>query len=227
MKRLILAITFLVGHVNLLLAQETKMLGTGVVFAKFDFKNIKILNNDGSVSIKIDQTAGGELKVSYAEPLKKDEFLKSLKVYYPYYSKEHDKYKTPLPEISIRAYYPDYTIIVFDAIKNGEGYRVFINGVWKTLRPTKAIEYQEWASYMKRIYVTGNKIHPVYKNASNKSQVISDSAEYSYKVLEVKGDWIKVQCSKECEGCPDGKVLSGWIKWKSKGTILINLSYAC
>lgn len=227
MKSIIIAVAVLLTQLNLLYAQETKMLGTGVVFAKDDFKDINVLNTDGSLSVKITQTSGGEIKVSYTKPVQQNELLSSIKAYYPYYSLKHDKYKSPLPKLSIRAFYPDENVVVFDASKDNNGYKVFINGVWKVIKPTKGIEYQDWASYMKKVYVKANKTRPLHKEASTKSAVISDNVEYSYKVLEVKGNWIRVECSQECEGCPDNKVLRGWIKWKDNQVIIIDLFYAC
>lgn len=227
MKSIIIAVAFVFTQLSLLYAQETKMLGTGVVFAKDEFKDINVFDRDGSLSVKISQTSGGELKVIYIKPAQQNELISSIKAYYPYYSLQHDKYKTPLPKISIRAFYPDENVVVFDAIKSNTGYKVFVNGVWKEVKPTRGIEYQDWASYMKKVYVKANKKHPLNKEANIKSPVISDNAEYSYKVLEVKGDWIRVECSQECEGCPDNKILKGWIKWKDNQVIIVDLFYAC
>jgi len=227
MKSIIIAVALILSQLSLLYAQETKMLGTGVVFAKDEFKDINVLNTDGTLSLKISQTSGGELKVIYTKPIQQNELLNSIKTYYPYYSLQHDKYKTSLPKLSIRAFYPDENVVVFDAIKSNNCYKVFVNGVWKVVKASKGIEYQDWASYMKKVYVKANKAHPLNKEANIKSSVISDNAEYSYKVLEVKGDWIKVECSQECEGCPDNKVLRGWIKWKDRQVIIIDLFYAC
>jgi len=227
MKSLIISVAVLLTQLSVLHAQQTKMLGTGVVFAKDEFKDIRVLNNDGSLSLKISQTPGGEVNVTYTKPVQQNEVLNSIKSYYPYYSIKHDKYKTPLPKVSIRAFYPDESIVVFDAVKSGDAYKVFVNGAWKTVKPTKGIEYQDWCVYMKRIYVKADKQHPLYKEANNKSPVVSDNKDYSYKVLEVKGDWIRVQCSQECEGCPENKIVKGWIKWKDKESIIIDLYYAC
>lgn len=66
MKGLIITIALMIVDSNLLFAQETKMLGTGVVFAKDEFKEISVLNIDGSNYVKLIQTSGGEIKVSYS-----------------------------------------------------------------------------------------------------------------------------------------------------------------
>ncbi|MFD0766138.1 hypothetical protein ACFQZI_14840 [Mucilaginibacter lutimaris] len=227
MKRLMIIVTLLVIQANLLLAQETKMLGTGVVFAQDEFKDINVLNSTGSLYVKLTQTSGGEIKTTYSQPVQQSVLINSIKSNYPYYALKHDKYKIPLPKLSIRAFYPDASVIVFDAIKVDNGYKIFVNGDWKIIKPTRAIQYQDWATYMKRVYVKANKVHPLYKDCSTKSMIVSDDVENSYKVLEVKGDWIRVQCSQECEGCPDNKILRGWIKWRDKNTIIIDLFYSC
>lgn len=227
MKGLIITIALLIVESNLLFAQETKMLGTGVVFAKDEFKEISVLNIDGSNYVKLIQTSGGEIKVSYSQPVQQSELINSIKANYPYYYLKHEKYKTSLPRLSIRAFYTDESVVVFDAVKVNNIYKVFINGSWKIIKQSKGVEYQDWVSYMKRVYIKTNKTHPLYKESNVKSTVISDNVEYSYKVLEVKGDWINVECSKECEGCPDNKVLRGWIKWKDNNIIIIDLFYAC
>lgn len=223
----LLIIALLIGSVNSLLAQETKMLGTGVVFLKDDFKQIDVLNTDGSNYLRLTQTTGGEIKASYKQPLQQSIFLNSIKVYYPFYYSKHSKYGAPLPKLSIRAFYTDENIIVFDAVKTDNCYKVFINGNWKVIKSNNSVVYEDWSTYIKRVYVKANKQHPLYKGNNEKSVVVSDNIEYSYKILEVKQDWIKVECSEECEGCPDNKILRGWIKWKDKNLILIDLFYAC
>lgn len=228
MKRLIIAVALLVTQANLLLAQNTKMLGTGVVFAQDEFKDINTLNPNGSLYVKLTQTSGGEIKVTYPQPVQQSVLINSIKSNYPSYALEHDKYQIPFPKLSIRAFYPDASVIVFDAIKVDNGYKVFVNGDWKLIKSTRGIQYQDWNNYMKRVYVRADKTHPLYKDCDTKSKIVSDDVENAYKVLEVKGDWIRVQCSQECEGCPDNnKILHGWIKWRDKKSIIIDLLYSC
>ena len=212
---------------NLLFAQETKMLGTGVLLPKNDFKEINSLNSDGSNYLKLVQSLEGEINVSYKKPIPENVILKCVKTYYPYYYLEFTKYRISLPKIAIRAFYTDENVVVFDALKIDKGYKIFINGDWKIVKFNKSVVYEDWPTFIKHIYVTVDKQHPLRKESNEKSMVVSDNDKYSYKVLEVKQDWINVVCSKECEGCPENKILKGWIKWRDKDMILLKLYYAC
>jgi hypothetical protein len=223
----LIVIALLSVSFNSLFAQETKMLGSGVLFPKDDFKEINILNSDRSNYLKLIQSSEGEIKVSYQHPIQESVLLKCVVTYYPYYYLEYTKFRIPLPKIAIRAFYTDENVIVFDALKIDNGYKIFINGNWKIVKFNKSVVYEDWNTYIKRIYVTANKQHPLYKESNEKSLVVNDNDKYSFKVLEVKQDWIKVECSKECEGCPENKILKGWIKWKDKDMIIIKLFYAC
>ena len=54
-----------------------------------------------------------------------------------------------------------------------------------------------------------------------------DYSELSFVCDEISGDWVKVTCNKACEGCIDGKVVTGWIRWKENGKVILKQYYTC
>ena len=223
--RLLIIIIVLIAQESI--AQNSKMLGSGIVFLKSDFKQLKVLNSNGTVYLKLFTNKGGELITEYVFSIQPNEIETTAKMYYPYYYLAHIKYGTPFPKLAIRAFFPDYNIAVFDAVKLKRGYNVFINGSWKYIDLGKSIDYKDWNLFIKQVFVKVDKKYPLYKEDNAKSALVSTCEDYSYKVLEVKGDWIKVTCYNECEGCPKGKILSGWIRWKERDSILLELFYSC
>jgi len=224
MKHLLFII--LVGFSQLVIAQS-KLFTPGVVIANNGFQKINILNDDGSLYLKLYKTNEGEIKLNYLQLERNNSILNSIKAYYPFYYEQYKKYKAPLPQLSIRAFYPDYNIVVFDSkISNGQ-YKVFINGKWKTIKLEKSVSYQTWEAYLKNIYIKADNEHPLYQSNSEHSKVLSKDSNFSYKVIAVNGEWIKVKCSNECEGCVGNKAITGWIRWKNQNMILLNLYYEC
>ena len=134
-------------------------------------------------------------------------------------------------EIAIREYYPDYWIIIFDGypIKDGK-YKVFINDTIYFLEHVEGFTaFEEWETHIKRTFVSTDKFNPIRETPSNKGMIISDLdyENLNFVVLSVNDDWINIECDMYCEGCPDGQLVRGWVKWREGDKLLVKLYYAC
>ena len=226
MKQLILILFFFQACRSS--ATDNRVFSPGVITVNDSFKNLSILNEDGTLYLKIIRDKNGEIKSVYSNDKENGSILKSIKHHYPFYYAKHKKYGVPLPNISIRAFYPDYDIIVLDAFKYKSGYKVFVNGFWKYVKLSPNVSYKTWVNHLiKDIYVVADIKNPVYEKNNLKSRIITSENIYSYKVVRVEGEWIEVECLKECEGCPQNRIQRGWMKWKQGNNILIDLYYSC
>lgn len=210
-------------------AQKSRMLTSGVLIVDSKFSAISILNQDKSQYLKITRSKGGEFYLGYTAKYIPGKTIRNAVIkYYPSYYREYKKYQAPLPAVAIRAFYPDYSILVLDSKKISNGYyQVFVNGRWKKIAKGGSLQYKEWGTFMKQVYVTPNKSNPVYSEKSTNSTVIDMTLDHSFRIIQVSKEWIQVECSEECEGCPKDGRIRGWLKWKQDNELLIDIYYAC
>jgi hypothetical protein len=135
-------------------------------------------------------------------------------------------------KIDILAYYPDYYIMIFHAKALDDGkYLVELNGEEKLIKSQTGLTiYQTPEQYIAECLVDTDKSNPLRKAPNENAPQKSFSGTYDdifFEVTEVKGDWIGVRCLKICEGCPKNVLVSGWLKWRSNGKIIVNVSYVC
>ncbi|MDR0970990.1 MAG: hypothetical protein LBM25_01220 [Bacteroidales bacterium] len=150
------------------------------------------------------------------------------KIYYD--TIELDIKITPDSGLSIREYYPDYNIIIFES--NGlfsNKYEILINNSIYYIEPNQYITFQSWEEHIKNVFVSTNKKNPLRNSPYEESKIIEnlDYDRTNFIVLDVCENWIRVQCDIDCEGCPDNKIVNGWIKWKDNDNLLVKLYYAC
>lgn len=136
-----------------------------------------------------------------------------------------------LKENNILAYYPDYYIIHFEANDEKDAYfPVKIGNSVKYIKKGRYMEYLTWSNYILRSFVVTTDKNPLRIEPKATSKIILDLnySELSFVCNEISGDWVKVSCNAACEGCPDGdKMVSGWIRWRENGKIMLKLYYTC
>lgn len=133
---------------------------------------------------------------------------------------------------NIRAYYPDYSIIVLDSwpVDTFEKYKVIVDGKIRYLsNNVNLTKYVTWESFLYNTFLMTNKNNPLRQSIGDGEPTVSiDSYEdVSFVVEQVKGDWAKVKCNIDCEGCPDMLIVSGWLRWRNQGKLLVELYYSC
>lgn len=133
-----------------------------------------------------------------------------------------------------RAYFPDYSILIFDAFPlENSYYRIRINDSDKIIKHSEGTTiYEDWETHISNSYLTTKSSNPLMKSNSEKSDKLEledrDYKYLSFKVVKVDGEWAKVQCLSECEGCPeDGSTVEGWLRWKIGEKLLVRISYLC
>ena len=132
---------------------------------------------------------------------------------------------------TIREYYPDYSVIVFDGypLENGL-YKVIINNSINFLEHVEGFTiFEKWEDHIQRTFISTCKSNPLREFPSDTSKIISnvDYENSHFTVLKVTEDWIYVECNINCDGCPSGKITSGWTRWKKDNKLVVKLSYTC
>lgn len=132
---------------------------------------------------------------------------------------------------NILTYFPFYFAIHFKAASMGDSsYTVMVGDKYKIIRKGQYTQLLSWPQYILKYLCAADKDNPLRKSPDDNSPEIKNLAydELSFKAIEIKGDWINVRCFFECEGCPESnKKLSGWIRWRKEGEIIIHNYYGC
>jgi hypothetical protein len=153
---------------------------------------------------------------------------KNNSLYLNIYKDENHKMIHPqIDSIAIRAFYPDYDIVIFDANKKANFYQIFINGQEKKINFSEGLKYLDWNEFIGKVYVGVTQKSPLKVSKDKNADVVQNFKQYYYEVIDVKGDWIKVQCWKDCGGCPVDKKIEGWVKWRDENKLLLDLYYIC
>lgn len=131
---------------------------------------------------------------------------------------------------NVLAYYPEYFIIHLkvNAASNSD-YTVQVGKEEKIVKKEKYMEFVSWPEYILRNMATTTQSNPLHQEPNESSKQLEGLRynELSFKCLKVSGDWVQVECNKECEGCVGGKIVSGWIRWKEGNKIILKQKYVC
>jgi hypothetical protein len=213
------------------MAQNGEIISKGVIFFKDKTTFIlpdsfSILNKDGSVNAKIIRI-NDVIDINYNLKSENVKSIEPLKRIYPYYYLENKKYKAPIPNVIVRANYPDFGVFVMDANKISDSiYEVFVDGEWKNLVNHNFI-YCNWDDFLKQLLIKLPKGIHIYSKINIKSKSYLTKSDVIYKAIEVNGDWIKVRCESKCHDCKNTKKNNGWIRWKRGDILLVDLYYVC
>ena len=212
-------------------AQNGEVISKGVLYCKEKTifvlpDSIPIFNKNGSLYAKL-LKQNEVINIHYFEnqiDLKNNKTLKNI---YPYYYNDNSKYNAPIQNIIIRAYYPDYGVFVIDANKsNNNEYEVYINGEWKIIKDNNLL-YKKWEEFIKDVLIKLPDNISLYSQKHTKSKKIKTQKDLSYRVLQVVGDWIKIECNENCEDCNHKHKTKGWVKWKNGNKLIVYLYYVC
>ena len=111
----------------------------------------------------------------------------------------------------------------------GNWYRVIVNSataemLWTNTESIK--KFIPWQTFLKEVSSIdkGDFNLDIKTAASDKSTTIKKiESTDCFKVLEVKGDWIKIKTNTELE-CSESKrpVKTGWIRWRQNNKLTVN-----
>ena len=140
-----------------------------------------------------------------------------------------EPYSTPLKG-NILAYDPDHYVIHFEAGSISDSmYSVKVGAEVKIIPKSKYTAYLSWPEYLKKFSCSAELNNPLRQTAADDAQAIMplNYKELSFNCIDVKGDWVKVTCNAEYEGSPKGKTLTGWLRWRKNGRVILKQQHSC
>lgn len=133
-------------------------------------------------------------------------------------------------KIDIWCYDPEYHLIIFEGFNKVDNrYKVLYNGQWAfiTYLPEITI-YETWETHLQKCSFLTSNNNPLRLNPDDNSPKIEMDYSHSAFIYEkLEGDWVYVSCDINCEGCPNGKVVSGWLRWRKDDKLLVDIRYLC
>lgn len=212
---------------------SSQILSNGVLLSHnssvFWEESLLLLDLNGEDYAKIWTDERGVSVINYSDTTGVQKAItQSMKRYYPSAYEEFARYNNE-PDISIRSFDDgfDSPLMVFDAKQTGETYQVFVNGEWRLINYAKPLVFKKWGDFISDIYVKLTQSSPLRLAKDDSSEIVEKYNQYHYEVVQVDGDWLKVRCWLDCEGCPDGQIVEGWVKWRDNQKLLVDLYYLC
>jgi len=136
----------------------------------------------------------------------------------------------PILKGKILAYYNDYYIFHFLAkyVKSNNTYKIKIGNSIKEIRKDESMVFLTWQEYVLKFYCKSSKENPVrFLPEMSSKEIRVDYENTSFRCIEIKGDWVKIECNQECDGCPKAGKISGWIRWRINGKVILNQILVC
>lgn len=132
--------------------------------------------------------------------------------------------------ISSWMFFPEYDLFMVECIGKVPGYfKVLINGETKLISSdSKLLSFETYEEHILNYYPIPTDENPLKLLPEGSSSIIEDYDDYSYHAVEIKGDWVKLECDSDCGNiCPSPKVV-GWIRWRNKeGRLIAKIAYSC
>lgn len=132
--------------------------------------------------------------------------------------------------LKVRAFEPDYDILIFDCSGKSEKYYEVSINEQKLYIPIEnsSVKFETLSEHILNHYVVLSELSPLRLEPKVNASIIKDYMESSYIPVEIQGEWLKVKCFKDCEGCFYDIDFEGWVKWvDSNGNLLIKIYYVC
>ena len=136
-------------------------------------------------------------------------------------------------KIKVESFFPEYGLFIIKSKSASSGfYEVQINNKNYFI---KSNEYGDLVSfkldkqYVLNAYPNPTKENPLRVNPDESSDIISNYEDYTFVSVEIKGDWLKVRDDKDCYPgeTPSEKDITGWVRWKKDGKIIIDIRHIC
>lgn len=131
--------------------------------------------------------------------------------------------------IRCKVFDPEYNLFIVECTGKDQNYfYVLINDETKLIYAANTlIEFQTIEEHVLSNYPILTRETPLFEMPDSTSNVIEGFMNYNYISTKINGDWLKVICDLDCDGCPEGKLIEGWVKWREDDRVLIRIGYSC
>jgi len=204
-------------------AKENVGLGTEVTREKIDCN--KYVTSNGLIQVDLQSLRDTEDSLEILN--KEHQLVGSI------FENDQEEIVSPLNKRGYRALYEDYDILYIDSngLNPNNSYDVIIDCSNYEIEASRLIKHYSWEEFLiKKAFLKLKEGSPLYWNKSDKSEIFDiDYQYYSFQVMLVDKNWVKVKCVKDCEGCGENhKEITGWVKWKAEDNeMLVSVFYSC
>jgi hypothetical protein len=132
--------------------------------------------------------------------------------------------------LRVKVFEPDYDILILDCLgKVNSSYKVIINDtIYLIKEKDPFVKYETLENHLLRHYISLMSSTPLHTEPKDEAPIIKNFIESTYVPIEIKGNWLKVKCFMDCEGCLENRYFEGWVKWKDEnGNLLVEIFYVC
>lgn len=119
----------------------------------------------------------------------------------------------------------DYFVLIFKCTREDSNtFEIIVderNQLKKYINKQKGIVLQNWTTHISEVFAVGfdQETNPLRSIPSVDANVLPKVADEFYMPVQVKGDWVKVKWGEE------NNWKFGWIKWREKEKLAIELFY--
>ena len=186
-----------------------------------NLKHFEILNDDDSVYLSV---SFNNAKMKFNQSSMYDLYS---------YGMEEDQI-SKMYNFSPYMFYPETgEVIIFICKKITDDYfYIYTDSDFETLRKIKRsnlFNFENWNTHILNSFVRpkDNLLYEKPDLIKGKSINISESIE-SFEVISFEdGDWLKIRCFEDCNGCKNFESTNYYIKWRNGDDILIDFNYLC
>jgi hypothetical protein len=140
-----------------------------------------------------------------------------------YYDDSDGKFDYPNEDFLPMGFNPDYFVLSLAVINiDSTGYQVIVNnetGLVKRIRKEPYLSFLTLDQYVISAFSISfnNQNTLIHENPSNEAKIIPFVKDIFYHPLKIQGEWLQIKWGMENDWH------YGWIKWKDKNTILIEV----
>ena len=136
-------------------------------------------------------------------------------------------------KIKIQSFDPEYGLFILKCLSFSNGfYRVEVNNEVGYVREEgyrDVLKFKTPEEYVLDSYPVPTKSNPLRVNPNEDASIIENYLDFTYLSVEIQGDWLKVKDDKDCfvGEEPSEKDITGWVRWRKDGEIIIKLAQSC
>ena len=128
---------------------------------------------------------------------------------------------------------PEYGFFIMKVkdVRNGY-YEVEFNdqiALIDSVKHKQILEFKSPVEFVMDGYSHGDENNPIRIAPQDDAAILEDYDNFSFLPVEVDGDWLKVKDSKDCyPGLgPSKEDLTGWIRWRKDGKVILDVRHSC
>lgn len=196
-------------------------------------KSKTIVKSQLITEINIDSTLGilslnPEIEFSKKDTIKLKNDNGSIWYEFSFFYDDHDgEFDFYNPEFQPYSFHPDHFVLGLIVTGRGlnESYRVQVNmteSLEKYIDKEEYLIFRSWPDHILEAFSVffDSKSNPVRREASILSNVVPIDSANLFHPVRIEGQWLEIKWNTEEEE------QYGWIKWKSEGVLIINMSYS-